>query len=131
MQRAWKERKKWQDMSLKKAPGAGTKSPIQELERKGEGQRSQALLPMLERDDFLCKARRSLRNALNGMGMDGSVTRSLWCQSGKLMEEGNSEDGELHQESNRKQYLRLAGGHGDGKPGRIQNIARKKEITGS
>lgn len=52
------------------------------------------------------------------------------------MEEGNSEDGELHQESNnslskRKQYPRLAGGHGDGKPGRIQNIARKKEITGS
>lgn len=54
--------------------GWNKKSPVQELERKGEGQRSQALLPILERDDFLRKARRSLRNALNGMGMDGSVT---------------------------------------------------------
>lgn len=49
------------------------------------------------------------------------------------MEEGNSEQGELHQESNssprkREQYLRLAGGHGDGKPGRNQDIAK---ITGS
>ena len=47
------------------------------------------------------------------------------------MEEGNSEQGELHQEGNsspskRKQYLRLAGGHGDGTPGRIQGIAGKK-----
>ena len=111
--------------------GWNKKSPVQEPERKGEGQRSQALLPILERDDFFCRARRSLRNALNGVGMDGSVTWSLWCQSGKWMEEGNSEQGELHQEGNsspskRKQYLRLAGGHGDGKPGRIQGIAGKK-----
>ena len=49
------------------------------------------------------------------------------------MEEGNSEQCELHQEGNsspskREQYLRLAGGHGDGKPGRNQGIAK---ITGS
>ena len=49
------------------------------------------------------------------------------------MEEGNSEQCELHQEGNsspskREQCLRLAGGHGDGKPGRNQGIAK---ITGS
>lgn len=75
VQRAWEERKKWQDKSLKEGSRDwNKKNPVQELERKGEGQRRQALLDILERDDFLCRARRSLRNALNGVGMGGSVT---------------------------------------------------------
>ena len=52
--------------------GLEQKEPSSRAREKGRGQRIQALLALLERDDFLLRQSGSLRNLLSGVEVGGS-----------------------------------------------------------